>query len=728
MLGRDRVGDDGHARQRSRRRSQTSVGDVRARGRRASPPPSTPSSASAASGVVASTITCWRVEASAISPASAARRARVAVAEDVVEQDRRRVLAAEQARELEALDEVDELAGAEAEIVERDRRGALGPVHDDAEVGRDAHLAVTARRSRGRAPRRARGSGAGRRRGTSRPRPRRARRRRSTAPRAPARAARRDPRPRRAARPAATCRRAPPRACRTAPRGAAARTRASRARSAISLVGGRRGRARVGQHARGAQLHRLGAQRARRRARRAAPRARRRAVAWSPSSVWRSAARWRRVSIAAAAAGSSEGSTPMPQVRVAHAALGLDELAVEAPALGALARAAAGPRRAARSSAAVASSKRRRGWSPRGGSGRRRPARAGRCPPRRAAGCGAPRPRRRRAWPDGAVALEHQPVHADAARDERERRRARSPARAPTVAERATTATTASTAVASERGRRTARRHRWRSRGARRSRSSTFSSSRERGAVGPVAVGLVHRDGGVDLAQPALDLGERGLDGVGGAARALGPLGRGRARVAARFSSSTIADGLDRGRVGERRRAVRSSSPRLRLERGDAGDPLLDLGEPAAARGRARARQQRARPPRPLTVGLARCERRALDLLARLLGGDAAPRRRGGPRRVRAAAGACSSARCRSRRAAPPGSRRRGWPTRGARCSRAPTRARRATAPSSSAIAASSPWRTTRLRSKTAREMPCMSSRSTPSPAPRIAAVQSTAR
>ena len=141
-LGRDRVGDAGH-RVSVPRRSQTSVGGGAERSTCVTSAVE-PSSASAASGVVASTITCWRVAASAISPASAVRRGASQWPSTSSSRIGGRILAAEQPRELEALHEVHELARAEAEIVERDGRRALGPVHDDAQVGRHAHLAVAA--------------------------------------------------------------------------------------------------------------------------------------------------------------------------------------------------------------------------------------------------------------------------------------------------------------------------------------------------------------------------------------------------------------------------------------------------------------------------------------------------------------------------------------------------------------------------------------------------------
>ena len=195
-------------------------------------------------------------------------------------------------------------------------------------------------------------------------------------------------------------------------------------------------------------------------------------------------------------------------------------------------------------------------------------------------------------------------------------------------------------------------------------------------AVGPVAVGLVHRDDAVDLAQARLGLGERGL----------GLVGRRRARSARSGCRRARIDGLlelaERGRLDRRwrprarsacararraaPRAVRRAGATPRSRR--AVRPLAlarELAEAALRVRRPRARPSRAASAAPSISARARSAARSSSA------------RRDAPRRARAAAGACSSGPCRSRRAGRRGSRPRGWPTRSARCLRGPTRARR---------------------------------------------------
>ena len=129
----------------------------------------------------------------------------------------------------------------------------------------------------------------------------------------------------------------------------------------------------------------------------------------------------------------------------------------------------------------------------------------------------------------------------------------------------------------------------------------------------------MHGHGGVDLAQPSLGLGERGLDGVGRAAGSLGSLGRGGARIA-RVLELDDRRRLDGPCVREHRSLAIELAQRT-FERRDPLVPLLELGKAPPARRRARAREP-ALGRLGGEGGLTRGERRALDLVARLLGGS----------------------------------------------------------------------------------------------------------
>ena len=576
------------------------------------------SSASAASGVVASTMTCWRVAASAIRPASAVRRG----ASQWPSTSSSRIGGGSSPPSSRASS--SRCTRCTSSRVPKLRsssgigRGALGPVHDDAQVGRDARLAIAAvgrpvERARERAVQVRRdvavglGGGLGERVGGDRQHLVRA-----LEPRrailAPRRAARRSTDV--SGRPLASV----SKCARARRRGHARRGRGRRDRSSARV---REPRLTAAHRTRAAASPRRATPS--RRGPRSGRRARRRAVGASPSSDWRSEARSRRVSIAAAAAGSSDGSTPMRR----YASRTRRSASTSSPAsrrLSVRSRASSlhldpqggGARRLASSSAA-----RLVGGvtEPLVGAG----SRADRCPAAASSWL-------RRSSSSSvaclacvlAIALDHQPVRADAARDGGEQRRARRPAAIPR-ASRATTAATQQHAREAERHRRAARRHRQARRARAQACRTIASNSRSAVAIGPVAVGLVHRDDAVDLAQPRLDAGRARARRRPPARRARSARSEAVARASSAFSSSPSAAGSIGGGVRERGALALELAEllleRVRRARATPRSRRAGVRSPRCARSVSRRSAASA-----ASAAVARRERGALDLRARLLG------------------------------------------------------------------------------------------------------------
>ncbi len=409
------------------------------------------------------------------------------------------------------------------------------------------------------------------------------------------------------------------------------------------------------------------------------------------------------------------------QVRVAHPALGLDELAVEAPALGALAGqllhlGAQGDRAGAR------------------------------LLERRAAGCLVPeallcagglRVDRRRGEQlaaallvlvvdllrlSAAIAIEHQPVSADAARDQGEQQQ-RDRGRRPERRERRWLRRRR--ARPSRRARRAGRpRARGQARGARMQALEHVLELAQRGELGAVAVGLVHGRRSPSIARRRASASASAGSTASAARRARSARSDAVARASRALSSSTIADGS----IGAASASAARACGRARRASPRASSPARSTARSRRAAGRWRSRASCA--SRLLGVtggdgGLARGERRTLDLVARAARRRAAPRRRGAPRRARAEAGACWSGRCRSSRVARRAARRRGSPTRSARCSRAPTRAPRRPRPPRRRWRRARPGARRGCARRPRARCRAVSVRSTPSPTPRIADVRS---
>ncbi len=208
------------------------------------------------------------------------------------------------------------------------------------------------------------------------------------------------------------------------------------------------------------------------------------------------------------------------------------------------------------------------------------------------------------------ISLDHQPVRADAAcrgREEEEPERGGGP-----DAQRSEDRGEREHRREPERQRRVTRRHGH----ARRTRVQASHDRvvlAERLRVGALAVGRIHGDDAVDLAQARLDPDERGLGPVGEPPGALGALRRRRARVDGLLELAERGR-IDRGGVRELG-TLALELAELLLEACDAQEPLLDLREPASTRCASRLGEA-ALGGLGVERRLARLERGALDLRA----------------------------------------------------------------------------------------------------------------